>query len=258
VTGTGLRCRPARGAPRTGAHLLIIAGAQLMVVPGRDDREHALPSWAPTSTDADRHDVAINATRSHSVVCCCAAARGRHSRPAPQCSSWGGAVLLRQPARRAGQHVPLLLGGRVCRPRGAIASPTRCRWSPCRPRRQGTHRAFAVYAASRAPAQPCGSARRHPDRGTHLAVGAYVNVPIGSCWSPVRSSTCTRASGSRAASTSWARPCPVGGMVSLVYAFIHAARDGWNNAQTYPNSSRWPACCRRVVLVEAFVARAFR
>jgi MFS family permease len=46
----------------------------------------------------------------------------------------------------------------------------------------------------------------------------------------------------------------VGGMVTLVYAFIHAARDGWANAQTYVLFPLAGLLLTAFVLVEAFVA----
>src|SRR3954452_18861827 len=46
----------------------------------------------------------------------------------------------------------------------------------------------------------------------------------------------------------------VAGMVTLVYAFIHAARDGWNNAATYVLFPLAGLLLIAFVLTEAFVA----
>jgi EmrB/QacA subfamily drug resistance transporter len=152
---------------------------------------------------------------------------------------------------------PLLLGGRAIQGiGGAIASPAALSLITVS-FREGSerNRAFAVYAA----VSGAGGALGLLLGGilTEYATWRwvlFVNVPIGAlvilgAFAYLHESE--RLSGGfdvLGATVS------VGGMVALVYAFIHAARDGWHNPRTYVLFPLAAVLLIAFVLVEAFVA----
>jgi EmrB/QacA subfamily drug resistance transporter len=152
---------------------------------------------------------------------------------------------------------PLLLGGRVVQGvGGAIASPTALSlitvsFTEGRER----NRAFAVYAA----VSGAGGALGLLLGGilTEYATWRwvlFVNVPIGALVILGASLYVQDSERLKGGFDFLGAALSVGGMVTLVYAFIHAARDGWNNAATYVLFPLAGLLLIAFVLTEAFVA----
>src|SRR2546423_7886453 len=130
----------------------------------------------------------------------------------------------------------LLLGGRVIQGLGgAIASPTALSLVTVSfPEGKERNRAFAVYAAVSGAGAALG-----------LLLGGilteyltwrwvlYVNVPIGALLIVGSFLYLHESERLKGDFDFIGALVSVAGMVTLVYAFIHAARDGWNNGQTY-------------------------
>jgi len=249
----------ARRAAHPALILLIIAGAQLMVVLDATIVNIALPSMGAyfhkTQTDMTW---AINAYT----------------------LAFGGLLLL---GGRAGDILgrrrmfivglalfsfgsllgglantfPLLLGGRVVQGLGgAIASPTALSLVTVSfPEGKERNRAFAVYAA----VSGAGAALGLLLGGilTEYATWRwvlYVNVPIGVLLVAGSFFYLHESERLKGGFDFLGAAVSVGGMVALVYAFIHAARDGWNNPQTYLLFPLAGLLLVAFVLIEAFVA----
>ena len=152
---------------------------------------------------------------------------------------------------------PLLLGGRVIQGiGGAIASPTALSLVTVS-FRQGKerNRAFAVYAA----VSGAGGALGLLLGGilTEYATWRwvlFVNVPIGALVMLGAFVYLHESERHKGGFDFLGAAFSVGGMVTLVYAFIHAARDGWNNSQTYVLFPLAGLLLIAFVLIEAFVA----
>jgi len=131
---------------------------------------------------------------------------------------------------------PLLLGGRVVQGLGgAIASPTALSLVTVSfPEGKERNRAFAVYAAVSGAGAALG-----------LLLGGvlteyftwrwvlFVNVPIGLLLITGSFLYLHDSERLKGRFDFLGALVSVAGMVTLVYAFIHAARDGWGNGQTY-------------------------
>src|SRR5882724_1051156 len=131
---------------------------------------------------------------------------------------------------------PLLLGGRIVQGLGgAIASPTALSLVTVSfPEGKERNRAFAVYAAVSGAGAALG-----------LLLGGvlteyftwrwvlFVNVPIGALLVAGSFLYLHESERLKGRFDFLGAAVSVGGMVALVYAFIHAARDGWGNSQTY-------------------------
>ena len=152
---------------------------------------------------------------------------------------------------------PLLLGGRAIQGiGGAIASPTALSlitvsFHEGRER----NRAFAVYAA----VSGAGGALGLLLGGilTEYATWRwvlFVNVPIGALVILGAFMYLQESERLGGGFDFLGAAVSVGGMVTLVYAFIHAARDGWSNAQTYVLFPLAALLLAAFVLVEAYVA----
>jgi EmrB/QacA subfamily drug resistance transporter len=153
---------------------------------------------------------------------------------------------------------PLLLGGRAIQGvGGAIASPTALSlitvsFQEGRQR----NRAFAVYAA----VSGAGGALGLLLGGllTEYATWRwvlFVNVPIGAVVILGAVMYLHESERYKGGFDLLGAVTSVGGMVALVYAFIHAARDGWNNGQTYVLFPLAGLLLIAFVLIDAFVAK---
>jgi EmrB/QacA subfamily drug resistance transporter len=152
---------------------------------------------------------------------------------------------------------PLLLGGRAIQGIGAaIASPTALSlitvsFHEGRKR----NRAFAVYAA----VSGAGGALGLLLGGilTQYATWRwvlFVNVPIGALVLLGAFVYLDESERLKGGFDILGATVSVGGMLALVYAFIHAARDGWNNSQAYVLFPLAGLLLIAFVLIEAFVA----
>ncbi|HVQ95081.1 MAG TPA: MFS transporter [Mycobacteriales bacterium] len=152
---------------------------------------------------------------------------------------------------------PLLLGGRAIQGiGGAIASPTALSLITVSFREgRERNRAFAVYAAVSGAGGALGLLL-----GGILAEYTtwrwvlFVNVPIGALVILGAFGYLHESERRKGGFDVLGATASVGGMVALVYAFIHAARDGWNNPQTYLLFPLAGLLLIAFVLVEAFVA----
>ncbi|MGX7678769.1 MFS transporter [Jatrophihabitans sp. DSM 45814] len=152
---------------------------------------------------------------------------------------------------------PLLLGGRAIQGIGAaIASPTALSLITVSfPEGKERNRAFAVYAA----VSGAGGALGLLLGGilTEYATWRwvlFVNVPIGALVIIGALRYLHESERLKGGFDFLGAAVSVGGMVSLVYAFIHAARDGWNNPETYVLFPLAILLLAAFVLIEAFVA----
>ena len=150
----------------------------------------------------------------------------------------------------------LLLGGRVVQGLGgAIASPTALSLVTVSfPEGKERNRAFAVYAAVSGAGAALG-----------LLLGGilteyltwrwvlYVNVPIGVLLVGGSFLYLHESERLKGRFDFLGALVSVAGMVALVYAFVHAARDGWNNGQTYLLFPLAIVLLIGFVLLEAFV-----
>ena len=251
---------PTNGARRQvhpGLLLLLIAGAQLMVVLDAHDREHRAAVDGPTtSTQPDRHDVgASTPTPSRSAACCCSVAGRATSWAAGRCSSSVSALFsLGSLLGGLATTFELLLVGRVIQGiGGAIASPTALSLiTTSFDEGRERNRAFAVYA---------GSVRRPVPRSACSLGGIlteyldwrwvlFVNVPIGVVlmiggFFYIHASERLQ----RPSSTSSAPCCRWPAWSVIVYGFIHVAH-------TTAGATRRRSRCspRRSILLGAFVA----
>jgi EmrB/QacA subfamily drug resistance transporter len=151
----------------------------------------------------------------------------------------------------------LLLGGRVVQGiGGAIASPTALSLVAVSFKEgKERNRAFAVYAA----VSGAGGALGLLLGGilTEYATWRwvlFVNVPIGVLLMIGAYFYLPHSERLKGGFDFLGAALSVGGMVTLVYAFIHAARDGWSNAQTYVLFPLAGLLLTAFVLVEAYVA----
>jgi EmrB/QacA subfamily drug resistance transporter len=153
---------------------------------------------------------------------------------------------------------PLLLGGRVVQGvGGAIAAPTALSLITVSfPEGKERNRAFAVYAA----VSGAGAALGLLLGGvlTEYATWRwvlFVNVPIGALL--ILGAVLYLHEGERHTGRFdvVGAVVSVAGMVTLVYAFIHVARDGWGHWQTYLLFPLAGALLIAFVLIEAFVVR---
>ncbi len=151
----------------------------------------------------------------------------------------------------------LLLGGRVVQGiGGAIASPTALSLVTVSFKEgKERNRAFAVYAA----VSGAGGALGLLLGGllTEYATWRwvlFVNVPIGVLLMIGAYFYLPFTERLKGGFDFLGAALSVGGMVTLVYAFIHAARDGWANAQTYVLFPLAGLLLTAFVLVEAYVA----
>ena len=152
---------------------------------------------------------------------------------------------------------PLLLGGRIVQGiGGAIASPTALSLITVSfTQGKERNRAFAVYAA----VSGAGGALGLLLGGilTEYATWRwvlFVNVPIGALVILGAFRYLQESERLKGGFDFLGAALSVGGMVTLVYAFIHAARDGWNNAATYLLFPLAGLLLIAFVLTEAFVA----
>jgi EmrB/QacA subfamily drug resistance transporter len=152
---------------------------------------------------------------------------------------------------------PLLLGGRAVQGiGGAIASPTALSLITVSfDEGRDRNRAFAVYAA----VSGAGGALGLLLGGilTEYATWRwvlFVNVPIGVLVMVGAFRYLRESERVKGGFDFLGAALSVGGMAALVYAFIHAARDGWNNSQTYVLFPVAGLLLIAFVLIEAFVA----
>jgi EmrB/QacA subfamily drug resistance transporter len=150
----------------------------------------------------------------------------------------------------------LLLAGRIVQGvGGAIASPTALSLVTVSfPEGKERNRAFAVYAAVSGAGAALG-----------LLLGGilteyltwrwvlFVNVPIGALLIAGSFLYLHESDRLKGRFDFVGALVSVAGMVTLVYAFIHAARDGWNNTQTYILFPLAVVLLVGFVLIEAFV-----
>jgi EmrB/QacA subfamily drug resistance transporter len=150
----------------------------------------------------------------------------------------------------------LLLGGRIVQGvGGAIASPTALSLVTVSfPEGKERNRAFAVYAAVSGAGAALG-----------LLLGGilteyltwrwvlFVNVPIGLLLIAGSFLYLHESERFKGRFDFIGALVSVAGMVTLVYAFIHAARDGWNNSETYILFPLAVVLLVGFVLIEAFV-----
>ena len=153
---------------------------------------------------------------------------------------------------------PLLLGGRVVQGLGgAIASPTALSLVTVSFKEgRERNRAFAVYAAVSGAGGALG-----------LLLGGiltqyvtwrwvlFVNVPIGVLLMIGAAVYLHETERLKGGFDFLGAAVSVAGMVTLVYAFIHAARDGWANPQTYVLFPLAGLLLIAFVLIEAFIAK---
>jgi EmrB/QacA subfamily drug resistance transporter len=152
---------------------------------------------------------------------------------------------------------PMLLGGRAIQGvGGAIASPTALSLITVSFKEGGErNRAFGVYAA----VSGAGGALGLLLGGilTQYATWRwvlFVNVPIGALVILGAFVYLHESERLEGGFDLLGAAVSVGGMVALVYALIHAARDGWNNSQTYVLFPLAGLLLIAFVLIEAFVA----
>jgi EmrB/QacA subfamily drug resistance transporter len=261
VTGTN-------GAPEGGARraahpaliLLIIAGAQLMVVLDATIVNIALPSmgsyfhknqtdmtWAINAYALAFGGLLLLGGRAGDIL-------GRRRMFIIGLALFSLGSLLGGIANTYG----LLLGGRVIQGLGgAIASPTALSLVTVSfPEGKERNRAFAVYAAVSGAGAALG-----------LLLGGilteyltwrwvlYVNVPIGVLLIVGSFLYLHESERLKGEFDFIGALVSVAGMVTLVYAFVHAARDGWNNGQTYLLFPLAAVLLIGFVLLEAYVIK---
>jgi EmrB/QacA subfamily drug resistance transporter len=260
---TGTEAAPRQGARRT-AHpavvLLIIAGAQLMVVLDATIVNIALPSmgayfhknqtdmtWAINAYTLAFGGLLLLGGRAGDIL-------GRRRMFIIGLTLFSVGSLLGGLANT----FPLLLGGRIVQGLGgAIASPTALSLvTVAFPEGKERNRAFAVYAAVSGAGAALG-----------LLLGGvlteyltwrwvlYVNVPIGALLILGSFLYLHESERLRGRFDPAGALVSVAGMVTLVYAFIHVAREGWGNDQTYLLFPLAAVLLVAFVLIEAFVVK---
>jgi len=259
VTGTDVaRQNGARRTTHPALILLIIAGAQLMVVLDATIVNIALPSmgayfhknqtdmtWAINAYTLAFGGLLLLGGRAGDIL-------GRRRMFIIGLALFSLGSLLGGLANT----FPLLLGGRVVQGiGGAIASPTALSLiTVAFPEGKERNRAFAVYAAVSGAGAALG-----------LLLGGvlteyltwrwvlYVNVPIGALLMLGSFLYLHESERLKGRFDFVGALVSVAGMVTLVYAFIHAARDGWNNGQTYLLFPLAGVLLIAFVLIEALV-----
>jgi EmrB/QacA subfamily drug resistance transporter len=260
VIGTDLARPPAvRHSRRPALILLIIAGAQLMIVLDTTIVNIALPhmgeyfhknqtdmTWAINAYTLAFGGLLLLGGRAGDML-------GRRRMFVIGLALFSFGSLLGGLATT----FPLLLGGRAVQGiGGAIASPTALSLITVSFREgRERNRAFAVYAA----VSGAGGALGLLLGGilTEYATWRwvlFVNVPIGALVILGALMYLHESERLEGGFDFLGAAVSVGGMVTLVYAFIHAARDGWDNSQTYVLFPLAGLLLIAFVFIEAFVA----